>query len=128
METRLKPVEHRTVLITSGMTLDCILMCTDAPKEITPDLIIQTVADHYNVPQSDIASGKRNAEIVLPRQVFMYLCREHTDTPLANIAKYVGKKDHTTVKYGHEKIKEELEKNEVLKNNVSIIIRKLNPS
>ena len=47
----------------------------DAPKEITPDLILQTVADHYNIPQSDIASGKRNAEIVLPRQVFMYLCR-----------------------------------------------------
>lgn len=37
METRLKPVEHRTVLITSGMTLDCILMCTDAPKEIIED-------------------------------------------------------------------------------------------
>lgn len=100
----------------------------DAPKEITPDLIIQTVADHYNVPQSDIASGKRNAEIVLPRQVFMYLCREYTDAPLANIAKYIGKKDHTTVKHGHEKIKEELKKDEVLKNNINIIIKKLNPS
>ena len=100
----------------------------DAPKEITPDLILQTVADHYNIPQSDIASGKRNAEIVLPRQVFMYLCREYTDVPLANIAKYLGKKDHTTVKHGHEKIKAELKKDEVLKNNVNIIIKKLNPS
>jgi len=100
----------------------------DAPKQITPEFILKIVAEHYNVSENDITSGKRNADVVLPRQVFMYLCREYCNVPLANVAKYVGKKDHTTVMHGYNKIKTELEHNEILKNNVNMIIKKINPS
>ena len=57
------------------------------PKEITPTLIINVVAEHFGVRPEDISSKKRNSEFVQPRQVVMYLCRELTDVSLNNIAK-----------------------------------------
>ena len=50
----------------------------DKSKVITPQLIIDTVCEQYGVKKDDIVSKKRQAEIVLPRQVIMYLCRENT--------------------------------------------------
>lgn len=66
-------------------------------KEITPSFIIEVVAEHFGVSPTDIASKKRTAELVQPRQVVMYFCRELTSNSLQNIAKAIGKKDHTTV-------------------------------
>ena len=100
----------------------------DQPKEITPSLIIDVVAEHFGVSPEDITSRKRNSEFVLPRQVVMYLCRVLTETPFISIGKLLGKKDHTTVIHGVKKITEELSTNEELKNKVEIIKKKINPS
>lgn len=100
----------------------------DQPKEITPALIIDIVAEHFGVSSEDITSKKRNSEFVQPRQVVMYLCRNLTATPLASIAKILGKKDHTTVIHGINKITAELETNEDLRNKIDIIMKKINPS
>lgn len=100
----------------------------DQPKEVTPSLIIEVVAEHFGVNPDDITSKKRNSEFVLPRQIAMYLCRELTDTSLSNIGKYLGKKDHTTVMHGIQKIANEIDTNEDLKNKVDIIKKKINPS
>ena len=97
-------------------------------KEITPTLIINVVAEHFGVRPEDITSKKRNSEFVLPRQVVMYLCRELLDTSLINIGKLLGKKDHTTVLHGINKITAEIQTNEDLKNKIDIIIKKINPS
>ncbi len=98
------------------------------PKEITPTLIINVVAEHFGVKPEDITSKKRNSEFVQPRQVVMYLCRELTDTSLINVGKILGKKDHTTVMHGVKKIEAEIKTNEELKNKIDIIIKKINPS
>lgn len=90
-------------------------------KEITTDLILNIVAEHFEVTAKDIQSQKRNAEFVIPRQVYMYLCRELIETPLTNIAKTLGKKDHTTIIHGIKKIEEEMKYNEELKNKINII-------
>ena len=58
----------------------------------------------------------------------MYLCRELTDTSLTNIGKILGKKDHTTIIHGVNKVTAEMENNEELRNKVDIIIKKINPS
>ena len=100
----------------------------DQPKEITPLLIIEVVAEHFGVDPEDITSKKRNSEFVLPRQVVMYLCRHLTDTPLASIGKLLGKKDHTTVIHGIKKITTDLETSEELRNKIDIIKKKINPS
>ena len=54
----------------------------DKSKVITPQLIIDTVCEQYGVKKDDILSKKRQAEIVLPRQIIMYLCRENTEASL----------------------------------------------
>ena len=100
----------------------------DKPKEITPSLIINVVAEHFGVSIEDIVSKKRNKEIVIPRQVYMYLCRELTDVSLDNIGNNIGGKDHSTVMHGIEKIKEDINNNEDLRNKISIIRKKIIPS
>lgn len=97
------------------------------PKEITPTLIINVVAEHFGVKPEDITSQKRNSEFVQPRQVMMYLCREMTDTSYINIAKLLGKKDHTTIIHGYNKIVAEMKNNEELCNKIEIIKKKINP-
>lgn len=96
-------------------------------KEITPSFIIEVVAEHFGVSPEDIASRKRTAELVQPRQIVMYLCRQLTQASLQNIAKAIGKKDHTTVLHGIEKITEKMENDEELKNKVDIIKKKIMP-
>ena len=98
------------------------------PKEITPTLIINVVAEHFGVKPEDITSKKRNSEFVQPRQVVMYLCRELTDTSFTNIGKLLGKKDHTTVIHGVNKVSAEIQTNEELRNKIDIITKKINPS
>ncbi len=100
----------------------------DVSKVITISLIISTVCEQYGVRQEDITSKKRNKEIVLPRQIVMYLARELTDMPLEEIGKALGKKDHTTVMSGVTKIKDLLAIDDELKKNLDIINKKLNPS
>lgn len=96
--------------------------------QVTPNLIINVVAEHFGVRPEDITSKKRNSEYVLPRHVVMYLCRKLTDTSLISVAKILGKKDHTTVINGVEKIAAEIERDEELRNKIDIIIKKINPS
>ncbi|MCM1559774.1 MAG: chromosomal replication initiator protein DnaA [Butyrivibrio sp.] len=96
-------------------------------KEITPNLIINVVAEHFGVKPEDIVSKKRNSEFVLPRQVVMYLCRELTNVSQINIGKILGKKDHTTVIHGVKKIEAEMQNSEEFRNKIDIIIKKLNP-
>ena len=100
----------------------------DKPKEITPQLIINVVSDHFGVNPEDITSKKRNSEFVVPRQVVMYLCRELTEISLVNIGKLLGKKDHTTIMHGVTKIAEEMNTNTELRNKVDTIKKKINPS
>ena len=98
------------------------------PRDITPTLIINVVAEHFNISPTDITSKKRNSEFVLPRQIVMYLCRTMTETSLAGIAKILGKKDHTTVIHGIKKITEGILDNEELKSKVELIKKKISPS
>lgn len=99
----------------------------DKPKEMTPALVIEVVAEHFGVDPNDITSKKRNSEFVLPRQIVMYLCRNLMDMPLQSIAKILGKKDHTTILHGINKIKEDMKENEDLNNKVEILKKKILP-
>ena len=95
-------------------------------REITPELIIEVVSDHFNVPAAELKGKKRNAEIVLPRQIVMYLCRKMTDTPLKTIGLILGGKDHASVSHGVKKIEHDVKTDEALNNTVNIIKKKLN--
>lgn len=100
----------------------------DAQKEVTPDMIIKIVAEHFNISVSDITSKKKSQDIVYPRQLIMYLCRTLTDVALSVIGKKIGNRDHTTVIHGYEKIQKEMEKNEKVKKDLEILKKKIIPA
>ena len=100
----------------------------NAPKMVTPQIIIQVVADHFGIKAEDITSKKRTSEIVVPRQVVMYLCRELTDNSLKNIAKVLDKKDHSTIINGITKIQDEINNDSNFANQIDIIKKKITPS
>lgn len=96
-------------------------------RKVTPDLIMEVVSEHFSVSIADLKGKKRNAEIVLPRQIFMYLCRALTDTPLKSIGVLLGGKDHASISYGVKKIEADMKADEALSNTISIIKKKINP-
>lgn len=103
------------------------MISPDANRIITPELIIDVVSEHFNVPVAELKGRKRNAEIVLPRQIVMYLCRNMTDTPLKSVGILLGGKDHASVSHGVKKIEHEITVDEALNNTVNIIKKKINP-
>ncbi len=102
------------------------IISPNKPVIITPDYIISVVCEHFNIQESDIKSKKRNAEIVLPRQIIMYLCRQMTDASQTKIAQLLCKNDHTTIIHGEKKIEEMLETDSSLQNTIDIIKKKIN--
>lgn len=104
------------------------LVDNDTVVKITPDLIITTVAEHFNIQPADILSKKRSHDIAYPRQICMYLCKKLTDTSFVKIGEFLGKRDHSTVIHGSEKIEKDLQKDSTLSTTLDIIIKKMNPS
>ena len=96
-------------------------------RQITPELIIDIVAEHYSITIQDLKSGKRSSNIAIPRQIAMYLCREMTDVPLKAIGSILGGRDHSTVSYGIEKVADDVKTDEALCNTIDIIKKKINP-
>lgn len=106
------------------------IISSDNNREVTPELILDIVAEHFNISIADLKSKKRNAEIANPRQVAMYLMRTMStkELSLKAIGAIFGGKDHSTIKYGIEKVKSEMETDETLANTVNIIKKKINPA
>ena len=96
-------------------------------KNVSPAYIISVVSEHFNVTPEDLAGSKRNAKIVIPRQISMYLCRELTNISLTTIGKHLGKRDHATVIYGINRIEKALKEDPNLRNTIAIIKKKINP-
>lgn len=104
------------------------IISSENNREVTPELILDIVSEHFGISVKDIKSNKRNAEIAVPRQIAMYLIRSMTETSLKAIGVILGGKDHSTIKYGVEKIASEIEEDEVLSNTINIIKKKINPA
>ena len=95
-------------------------------KEITPELILQVVCEHYNINDQAVLSSKKTKDISLVRQIIMYLCRDCiNDMSLKNIAEFLGKKDHTTIMHGISKIEYDIDNDYKVKNNIDVIKKKL---
>ncbi len=97
-------------------------------RVITPELITNIVADHFDLTPADIIGNRRNSQIAFPRQIVMYLCRHMTDSTLKIIGQYLGGRDHTTIMNGINKIEAELETSESTREVIDILRKKINPS
>jgi chromosomal replication initiator protein len=72
--------------------------------EISIEQIQQTVVERFRMTMQELTGDRRSQQIVYPRQVAMYLCRELTDSSLPKIGKKFGGRDHTTVIHATSKI------------------------
>lgn len=121
-------LEKRVVNVSLAEEVLRDIITPDENKTITSELIINVVAEHYNISPEEIKSKKRDSKYAFPRQVAMYLCRDMTEDSLMDIAKMLGKKDHSTVINGCRKVSREIDSSESVRSNIEIIKKKINPS
>lgn len=94
-------------------------------RQITIQLIHQTVAEYFGIRQDDLKSKKRTRNVAFPRQVAMYLTRELTDLSLPKIGEYFGGRDHTTVIHAYDRVLSELQLDQNLQISINDIIHKI---
>ena len=124
---RLHNIEHMTEAEAKEALKD--FLHPDLNRVITYKKVIDTVCEHYNVSPAELSSKKRNAEIVLPRKIAMYLCRKYVpNNSYKEIGRMLGGRDHTTVISGEESILNNLKTDGELMRTVDILVKKLNPS
>ena len=81
-------------------------------KQVTPEIIVEVVARAYNITVNDIMSNKRSKEIIVPRQICMFLCRSELNMTYPKIGEFFGGKDHSTVLHACNKIETGLKDND----------------
>lgn len=122
---------YATIMNGSDITLDLAL---EALRDFIGKNVIsrnkieqvqKIVATKYNLTLEDIKGKKRNANITMPRQIAMYICRNVLNEPLMKIGIEFGGKDHTTVMHSVNKIENEIKNNIELKNLIDKLINKL---
>ena len=104
------------------------IITPDKPREITLQLIIEVVSEHYHISVDQMISKTRSSDVAKPRQIAMYLCKNMTESPLDTIGSLLGGRDHSTIIHGIKKVTEEYEKNETTRNMIETIKKKINPN
>ena len=122
--SRLKNIEVNVVLAEEVLK---DLISSDVKKNVTVESITDIVAEHYGITAADILSSKKSRNIAHPRQVCMYLCRELTEVSLKDIGTKLGKRDHSTILHGCNKIAEDLKTDTSLQNVIEVLKKKINP-
>ena len=97
----------------------------NSKKILTPEYILDIVCDHFSSNKLDIVSSKRTKELVYPRQISMYLMKKLTNCSLEYIGNILGGKDHSTILHGIKKIETEININENLSHDISVLEKKL---
>ena len=95
-------------------------------KPLSPKSIIDRVAAYFDLREADITGAKRDKEIVVPRQITMYLMRHEMDLSFPKIAAAVGGRDHTTAMHSVTKIERLVEQDENLRSDIQAIRERLN--
>ncbi len=114
-------IEHRKINL--DLAAETVRYYSTAEAEtvkIEAETIIEVVAEHFEIPVSDLLGKKRNKEIVMPRQVAMYVAREMAGMSYPDIGRAFDR-DYTTVIHSYEKVKAELKKDTGLRGAISEI-------
>lgn len=116
LEGALNKLIARGSLINSPITMEMAEwaineIVTSKEKIISSAYIQETVAKYFNIDAKDLSGNKRSADVVFPRQIAMYLCRNIPQLSLPQIGKDFGNRDHTTVLHACNKIEKEIQEN-----------------
>ena len=96
-------------------------------KEVTVETIQKLVANHFHIKTSEIKSSKRLKNLVLPRQISMYISRKLTSSSFPEIGSKFGGKDHSTIIHAIKKIEKKMEEDIQLKATIEKLINNLTP-
>jgi len=88
------------------------------PSSINPQEVMSQVANAFGVTVQNLMGADRRQEVVLPRQIAMYLLREEANYSLPKIGEAMGGRDHTTVMYACQKVTDMLERDDKLRRQV----------
>ena len=133
LEGCLNRIRAKSILEKREITLDLAeeilkdLISPEESRNVTSQMIIDAVAEHFSITSAEIRSQRRDTKYVYPRKIAMYLCREMTDDSLLTIANLLNKKDHTTVLSACRKIEKEMNTSEETRQNVNTIRKKISP-
>ncbi|TXG77484.1 chromosomal replication initiator protein DnaA [Patescibacteria group bacterium] len=117
--------EMRGVAPTLAVATSVIGKGQARPKHISPKQIVEKTAKYFQVPLEDIMSAKRDKDIVVPRQIAMYMLREELHMSFPKIAQELGRKDHTTAMHSIDKIAREIAVDSTVKSAVTGIKERL---
>ena len=96
-------------------------------KEITVESIQKIIANHFQIKTSDLKSSKRLKNLVLPRQIAMYISRKLTSASYPEIGSKFGGKDHSTIIYAIKKIEKNMTEDLQLRSTVEKLINSIKP-
>lgn len=94
-------------------------------KDVTIEQIQKQVCDHFHIKLSEIKSDKRLKNIVFPRQIAMFICRELTKSSFPEIGEKFGGKDHSTIIHSAKKIEKQITTDAGLKDTIDCLIKTL---
>lgn len=98
---------------------------TTKPRHITPKQIVDKTAKFFHLDIDELCGPKRDKDIVVPRQIAMYLLRTELNLSFPKIAESVGRKDHTTAIHSIDKIEREQVVNNTIRQNIIELKEKL---
>ena len=95
------------------------------PKHLSSKQVIERISKHFQIPIEDLLGPKRDKDVVIPRQVAMYMLRNELHLSFPKIARELGRKDHTTAIHSVEKIEQELNFDSNMRQHISEIKERL---
>lgn len=98
---------------------------TKVEKNITPEMIIDSVSKLFRVNKEELTSKRKTKEIVVPRQISIYLCKNLTELSFNKIGEYFGGKDHSTVIHAVKKVEFYIENDPFIKEKVDTLTKDL---
>ncbi|MFH1598193.1 MAG: chromosomal replication initiator protein DnaA [Patescibacteria group bacterium] len=101
------------------------LVSASPNKAVTAKQLISTVASYFDISPEDLGGQSRKKELVVPRQIAMYLMRDDLKCSYPNIGQELGGRDHTTAMHAHSKIIKEIEKDEKTRQDINLIRQRL---
>jgi chromosomal replication initiator protein len=131
LEGSLLKISAFSLLTETPLTLDSVkILLKDIirPLEtvnITVEMIQKAVANEFNIELRDMRSKKRTDAVAFPRQIAMYLSRSLLEMSTIAIGDFFGGKDHSTVMYACNKIKEKISSDPYFNAKINEIIKKI---
>jgi chromosomal replication initiator protein len=92
---------------------------------VNPQKVIQVIHHHFAIKRADLLGSRRTKDLVIPRQICMYILKNEIGLPLERVGEMLGGRDHTTVMHGVKQIELALSTDDTIRKEVMLIKQEL---